>query len=121
MKLRVFQTIENDVYVLTFVNDPEAISNQDRDAMQKFGEPEIDLGGAFGSSPNNYTLPNELVKIRSDFPVRKEFDSRQTPFNTNTVTKVTAYRDAIVTKFTDAVTALRAEADSFTKESVFNI
>lgn len=121
MKLRVYQTIENDVYVVTIVNDPAAISNQDKDAMAKFGEPEIDIGGSFGNSPNTYTLPSKLVKIRSDFPIRQEFDSRQTPFDTNTVTKVNSFRDAVVSRFSSAVSTLRGLSDTYTNESVYNI
>ncbi len=121
MKLRVYQTITNDVYVLTFVNDPSAISKQDQELMQKFGEPEINAGGDFGTSPDTFTLPEEYVKIKDGFPLRKEFDSRQTPFSTNTVTKVNSYRDAIVTRVTAAVTTLREEADTFTSEKIYNI
>jgi hypothetical protein len=121
-KLRTFKHIENSIYVLNFVHDIEALSNSDKDLMRKFGEPEINLGGTFlGSTANEFTLPDEYVKIRSGFPVRKEFDSRSEPFDTNTVTKVNAYKNEIQTRFLDAFTDLRANSDTFTSEEIDNV
>lgn len=121
-KLRVFQSIENDIYVVRFENDPLALSEEDKQLMQKFGEPEINLGGTFlAATANEYTLPDEYVKVRSDFPIRKEFDSKGAPFDTNTVIKVTAFREDTTDKFTDAITALRAQADTFTSEFITDI
>jgi hypothetical protein len=70
------------------------------------------------SPANQFTLPSEKVKIRSGFPVRREFDSTASPFDTNTLTKVNAYKDEIQARFVAAITALRAETDSFTGEEV---
>ena len=121
-KLRIFKSIENGIYVLRFENDPSALSNSDKELMQKFGEPEINLGGVFlGGTGNEFTLPDVYVKIRNDFPVRQEFDSRSTPFNTNTVVKVTAYKDEIVSRFDGAMTDLRASTDTFTGENIENV
>ena len=121
-KLRTFKSIENDIYVVRFEHDLTALSNSDKELMQKFGEPEIDLGGTFlASTANEYTLPTEYVKVRSDFPIRKEFDSRSAPFDTNTLTKVNAYKDEIQTRFTSAFTTLRANSDTFTGEEIDNV
>lgn len=121
-KLRVFQSIENDVWELLFNNDISELSQQDAALMQKYGEPEINVGGTFlALTANEFTLPDEFVKVRSDFPIRKTFDSRAEPFDTNTQIKVEGYRDEVVTRFTDAFTTLRANSDSFTKEIVYNI
>ena len=119
--LRVFQSIENDVWKLTFVNDPLELSETDKKLMQKFGEPEIDMGGSFGSGGDAFTLPHNYARIRSDFPFTQIFDSTATPFNTDTQTKVLAYRDAIVTSFTTALTTLRETTDTFTGEETYNI
>jgi len=121
-KLRLFKSIENDIYVSIFEDDPEALSNQDKDLMQKFGEPEINMGGTFlSSTANEFTLPDSYVKVRSDFPQRVEFDSRAAPFDTNTLTKVNAYNTDITTRFTDAFTTLRALSDTYTGEVVVNV
>lgn len=120
--LRIFQKIENDVWTLTFVNDPVELSENDKSLMQRFGEPEIEVGGTYlTGDPNEFTLPTEQVKIRSDFPFTAEFDSKGAPFDTATQIKVLAYRDDIVSRFTDALTTLRAMTDTFTGEQVYNI
>lgn len=118
-KFRTYRTIENDVWKVTFIND--SMSEADRDLMEKFGEPEINLGGTYGSSPNQFTLPDKYAKIRSDFPYTAEFDANDTPFDTNTGTKVSSYETGVITKITDALTTLRTNSDSFTGEQVYNL
>lgn len=121
-KLRIFKSIENSVYTVIFENDPASLSQQDAQLMQKYGEPEINLGGTFlYSTADEFTLPDEYAKVRSDFPVRREFDSRAAPFDTDTDTKVNGYITEITTRFEDAFTTLRAHVDAFTGEEVVNV
>jgi len=120
--LRVYQKIDNDVWSLTFVNDPLALSDTDKNLMKKFGEPEIEMGDVYlDGTGNEFTLPTKKAKIRSDFPYTQEFDSTSAPFDTNTQVKVEAYRDDIVDRFNDALVALRAIPDTFTGEKVYTI
>ena len=119
--LRVYQTIENDVWKLTFVNDPDQLSDTDKSLMRRFGEPEIQMGGTFLSGGDQFTLPTVTARIRSDFPYIQTFDATQPPFNTDTQVKVEGYRDAIVTEFTTALTTLRAMTDTFTGEKTYTI
>lgn len=121
-KLRIFKEISNKVYILRFENDPLSLSNADKELMQKYGEPEINIGGVFlASTGNTYTLPEEYVKIRSGFPFKREFDTKETFFATNTAVKVDAYSDTITSRFTAALAALRANTDAFTSETITNI
>lgn len=193
--LRTYKSIENDLYILLFVNDADQLGEDDKKRMRKFGEPEIDLGGTFiggaigtailsstnvasvtiidggnnypsaptvsfsggagtgaagtavltngvvtsvtitnggsgytsaptvtfSSAANEFSLPTCNVKIRSGFPVRREFDSTASPFDTNTLTKINAYKDTIQTRFTAAITALRNLSDSFSGEEIDTI
>lgn len=120
--LRVYQTIENDLWKLTFVNDPDHLSDSDKKRMKAFGEPEIQVGGVYlDTTANEFTLPEKYVRIRSDFPFVQTFDSTSADFETNTQTKVEAYRDDIVTRFTTAITTLRAIPDTFTGEKTYTI
>ena len=120
--LRVFQAIDNDVWKLTFVNDPLELSDTDKKKMRQFGEPEIEVGGIYlAETGNEFTLPTKKVRIRSDFPFTQEFDSLSAPFSTSTQTKVEAYRDDIVDRFETALTTVRALADTFTGEKTYNI
>jgi hypothetical protein len=120
--LRVFHKIDNDVWKLTFVNDPIELSDTDKKKMRQFGEPEIQVGGVYlENTGNEFALPTKTVRIRSDFPFTQEFDSTSTPFDTATQTKVEAYETAIVNRFTTALTTLRAIPDTFTGERTYNI
>lgn len=121
MKLRIFKSIENLVYVVRFENDIIAMSNSDKSLMQRFGEPEINMGGTIPYSATTYVLDNKFARIRSDFPQRVELDSRSVPFNTSTLTKVNAYVAEITARFSAAVAALRANTDGFTSEIIENI
>ena len=119
--LQVQQSIENSVWKLTFTNDSNSLSETDRRLMAEFGEPTIDIGGTFLTGGNAFTLPDQHIRIKSEFPFTQEFDSTVAPFNTNTQTKVLGYRDAIVAAFTAALTALRANSDTFTGQQEYNI
>lgn len=44
-RLRIFQSINNDIYSLQFDNDPLFLSQGDKELMREFGEPEINAGG----------------------------------------------------------------------------
>lgn len=120
--LRVYQSIDNDVWKLNFVNDPNQLSEGDKKAMRQYGEPEIEMGGTFlDNTINEFTLPLKKVRVRSDLPYTEEFDSRDELFETNTQVKVLAYRDEIVSRFTSAFTTLRAISDTFSGEQTYNI
>ena len=120
--LRVYQAVNNDVWKLTFVNDPMELSDTDKRKMRQFGEPEIEMGGVYlADTDNEFILPTRKARIRSDFPFAQEFDSLSTPFDTATQTKIEAYRDAIVTRFTSALIAVRAITDTFTGEKTYTV
>jgi len=120
--IRVYQTIENDVWKVTFVNDVAQLSEADKKAMRNFGEPEINVGGTIlDGDALEFTLPDKYVKIKSDLPYTAEFDSRDEPFDTDTQDKVEGYRTEIIARFTQAFTDLRAQSDTFTGEHTYNI
>lgn len=121
-KLRIFNTIDNDVYSVQIDQDRTALSDTDKTFIKKFGEPTVNLGGTFlPDSGNTYTLPAQYVKVVSGLPVTMKFDSTTAPFNTATVTKVNQFVTDTITKFTDAFTTLRANTDTFSGEIVSNI
>lgn len=120
-KFRIFKSIDNNVYKAEFVNDMTGFSEADKLLIQKFGEPEINMGGTFltGTS-NEYTLPDSYARIRSDFPQTIEMDAKAAPFDTETLTKVNAYVDGIVEKLSTTMSAFRAAhpSDTYTGEVV---
>ena len=120
--LRVFKSIDNDVWKATFVNDPDKLSDTDKQLMKKFGEPEIQVGGDYAwTDGQTFTIPTKTVRIRTDFPFTQEFDATSTEFSSDTESKVTFYINTIVTRFTTALTDRRDTADTYTGEEVHNI
>ena len=120
--LKITKSIDNDIWKIAFSIDPLKFSESDKQLIAKFGEPEINVGGVFlDNDPKEYTLPNKFIKIRSGLPYTQEFDSRGAPFDTNTQIKADAYLDVFVDRYTDALTALRANQDSFSGEYLINI
>ena len=112
MKIRQFNQIENDVFKV--VLDTEDWSELDQQLMEKFGEPEIDLGGVF-TGASMYSLPHDLVKIESESPFTQGFDYRD---HTTAQARATTWGIKITDRITAAVTTLRTQADTFTKEQV---
>lgn len=114
MKLRKYNTLSNDVFTVTLIT--EDWSQADTELMIKFGEPEIDLGGSF-TSPT-FTLPSNLVKIKSESPFVQAFDYRD---STAAEARANKWAADITTRITSAVATLRGQTDTFTGESVTNI
>ena len=120
--IRVFQKIENDVWKVTFVNDPDQLTEADKNLIRKLGEPEVNVGGEIpGEGDDAFTLEDKYVKIRSGLPYTAEFDSRSAPFDTNTQQKVENYREEIIARFVTAFTDLRTFTDTFSGEKTYNI
>lgn len=126
-KLRVFQSIANNVWELKFVNDLPSLALSDKLLMLKFGEPEIEVGGVYlGGTANEFTLPTKKARILSDFtaenPFVQLFDASTAPFNSATQTKIEGYRDAVVAAFTLAFTTLRStySSNTFAAEKVYD-
>ena len=122
MKIRTFNSINNDIYTVVFDQDRAAISQSDKDLIKKYGEPEINVGGTFlAGTGNEYVLPDQFIRIVSDMPFTQNFDSTTGTFATATVTKVIQFVTDTLTKIEDAVTTLRANTDTFSGETVTNI
>lgn len=82
-------------------------------------------GGTLGPviNPNTFTLPDKYIKIRSGLPFVQEFDSRGTSgmFSNNTQLKAEAFQASFVSRYTEALEALRNNVDGFTGEFLINI
>lgn len=124
--LKITRSIDNDIWKITFSLDALKLSESDKQLMNKFGEPEINVGGVIGGptiqgESTEYTLPNKYIKIRSGLPYTQEFDSRTAPFNTHTQEKAEAYQTQFVARYTEALTTLRLNEDTFSGEYLINL
>jgi hypothetical protein len=123
-KLRIYQSLDSSDYVFNFVSENSEVSQADKDLMDKFGEPEINIGGTFteGEGLLTFELPDEYVKVVSGFPVKKIFTPTAEPWDdTDVEDKMDLYRTTIQTRFSTAFTTLRANQDTFTNEYVTNV
>lgn len=114
MKIRTFYSLVNDVYAISV--NTEDWSEGDRKLMEKYGQPQIDLGGTFGTGPGEFELPNRLVNILSDSPFTQSFDARDYPATAEDMADTWAAE--IATRIQSAVTALRANVDGYSRETV---
>lgn len=117
--LKVKQKVEDTLYVYQF--DLEDISQADALLIDKYGEPNINLGGSFTTDSVTWTLPDEYIKLPSGFPVVKKMDASVAPFSTNTANRLATYRTTLTTRVTAAFTTLRANSDTFTSQFLTNI
>lgn len=116
MKIYTNKTIDNGIFKVSIRTDDFSVD--DNAAMAEVGEPQTNAGGVFDEgNPGEFTLPNNLVRIKSDSPFTIAFDSRD-------LTAVTAQARAntwaaeMITRIEAAVDGLRAAVDTFTDESM---
>lgn len=120
--LKIKRTIENDIWKINFSVDVLSLSENDKDLMRKFGEPQINIGGTYlAETLNEYTLPDKYIRVRSDLPYTQEFDSKSPDFESNTQIKAVAFQDAFTEAYEIAFIDLRTNADTFTGEYLVNI
>ena len=116
MNIRTFYTIAGDVFTVTI--NTEQWSEGDMELMAKFGEPEIDLGGDFGTYPPTFTLPNLLKRIRSESPFSQSFD-KQDDSSAEAWAKI--WGSEMATRISAAIATLRDNVDDYSKEEVVNV
>jgi len=121
MKIRMFYFIENGVYGVSVVT--EDWSEGDVRLMEKFGEPEINVGGTLSievgeDTYEHLTLDDKYVRIRSGSPITRRFDSRDT-VHASEFAELWGerIRGAIGTAYSD----LHAKQDGFTREVVYTL
>jgi hypothetical protein len=112
VKVRQFNEVSNDVFKV--ILNTEDWSEADQALMEKFGEPEIDVGGIF-TGPPGYSMPSDLVKLASESPFVAGFDLRDFA---NAQARATVWGTAITLRISTAITTLRSQTDTFTKELV---
>lgn len=116
MKIRSFFSLENNVY--RAVIRTEDWSERDVKLMEKFGEPEIDVGGTFGEYESAFDLPGDYRRIHSESPFAQGFDTRD--FD-DADERVDVWAAAVVARIRDAVTALRQLDGEYGREEVVTV
>lgn len=121
MKARTFKTIESGVCRVSVRT--EEWSEADRKAMEKFGEPEIDVGGDIADGSDVVaTLDTDLKRVASGSPFAAAFDMRDYDNDLEAAKRVaTVWGENILARLAAAMATLRQAADGFTGETVEEI
>jgi hypothetical protein len=112
MKIRTLKTINNQKYTVQIETDD--FSEEEIQFMEKYSEPELDIGGSF-TGPPAITLPANLVRLKSDSPFREVFDFRD---DVQAEAQADVWGDEIVVRIKAAMDTLRANMDDFSGETL---
>lgn len=138
MKKRVFQRMVDSVFDVVIIT--EDWSCGDRELMVKFGEPEVNVGGAVAyiygdghSSPSDSSsqcddsevrikdFPDELVRIMNGFPYSRRFDARDYESYDEARAVASAWKEKVLSSIDIAVLRLRGMHVNFDTEEVSEI
>lgn len=122
LPLKITRVIDNHLWKITFSLNAVKLPENDAQLMMKFGEPQISIGGVFlEGTPDEYTLPEKFIRVKTDLPFTQTFDAQSSVFSTNLLEKAEAFQEAFVTAYTEAFSDLRALNDNFSGEFIVNI
>ena len=123
MKIRIFRDMDNAVYRI--VVNTEDWSQGDIQLMERFGEPEIDVGGdvqyIHGSETKTKTFGNQFMRVLHGFPYCRGFDSRDYGSYEEAVSVGIAWKENVIDRLQSAVTELRLKDTSLPTEEVTEI
>lgn len=112
MNIRTFKQIIGNVFQVSInTNDWSQLDNE---LMASFAEPEINLGGDF-TGPPAFSLANNYSRIKSGSPFVGRFDGDDYP---DAEDRANVWSAEVIVRLKAAITALRANTDDFTGESV---
>ena len=113
MKIRSFFVLDNNVFRVSIRT--EDWSERDIRLMEKYGEPEIDVGGVFYDGGLSFELDNDYKRIKSESPFAQGFDARD---YTDAEDRAETWADEIQSRITTAMTTLRQNDDEYSHEEV---
>ena len=123
MKIRIFRDMDDAVYRILVAT--EDWSQGDVELMERFGEPEVDVGGEIHydheSEARSKTFGSEFVRVLHGFPYSRGFDSRDYGSYDEAVAVGIAWKDKVVQRLQAAVTELRTKAETLPTEEVTEI
>jgi len=115
--------MDNGVYRI--VIKTEDWSEGDTDLMERYGEPEINLGGTItyiiGGQTKTKTFGDEFVRVLHGFPYSRGFDSRDYASAAEAVALGVAWKETILSRLDTSVTTLRANTATLPTEEVTEI
>ena len=131
MKIRIFKKLQNGVFDVRV--QTEDWSENDRNLMVKYGEPEVNLGGTFVSNEESSSssgssresvevvLPTVYARVMTESPFTQKFDARDCGSVENARSIAQQWSFRIEERISEVVAELRAKNDSFTTEEITEI
>ena len=123
MKIRIFMDMDDAVYRILVAT--EDWSQGDVELMERFGEPEVDVGGEIQyvneSETRSKTFGSEFIRILHGFPYSRGFDSRDYGSYDEAIAVGRAWKEKVVQRLQTAVTELRTKAEALPTEEVTEI
>jgi hypothetical protein len=122
MKVRTFKAIENNKFSVSI--SAEDFSQDEEQKMNKFGEPEVNVGGLYGNENDHtsgFILPDNYEKLKAAFVspgFKIAFDSRDYE---DAEKRADSWSSKVKDRIQEAIEALRQKDDTFTEEVVHNI
>jgi hypothetical protein len=124
MEIKSTIRLSNSLYQAEVMLGDNGLTPVETEVINYFGQPSIECGSAFGTTgttgatgTNTYfDLPANAKLFPSNFPVKQIFSLLDFPVGTtappNAAQRADIWRDAVVTRITEAMQAKRAEATS---------
>jgi len=120
MKKRVFQDMDDAVFIVTICT--EDWSEGDRDLIYQFGEPEVNVGGEvsylFEDETKTKTFGDLYMRVLHGFPYRRGFDSRDYSSYEEAVAVGRAWKEMVLDRIDASVLELRSHAAPLPTEEV---
>lgn len=121
MKIRTYKYIADQKYFVEIRT--EDFSDGDLKLMQKFGEPEVNVGGLYGVDPgptSTWIAPDRYLKVRQGFqPFSAFFDSRN--YGNEADDRANALISTVTSRIQSAIITLRTLEDGFSSEVITNV
>lgn len=123
MKIRVFRDMFNSVYRI--VIDTEDWSEGDVELMERYGEPEVNVGGTVeythGGDRKSKDFGNEFARVMGGFPYTRGFDSRDYGSCDEAVSAGIAWKEDLISRIQSAVEGMRAKSATLPTEEVTEV
>ena len=127
MKIRIFKKLQNGVFDVRI--QTEDWSENDKNLMVRYGEPEISLGGTFvpeaspsdSSSREELEFPTVYARVMTESPFTQKFDARDCGSVSAARSVAQQWASLIEERIAEVVSELRSKNDSFTTEEITEI
>lgn len=111
MNITRIKTINANKYTVEF---RDSFTTNELQLITKYGDPRVNVGGTF-TGPPAFTLPDKYRELKAGFPYSYYMDKSDDVLAEE---KMNVWSSEVRQRMIDAITALRAQTDTFTDEII---